>query len=272
MRTYFFFSLPMFLLACGGGSVPPLDPPPPGEPDISITLTSGNSVLDTLAPVSELRNIYNPTNEEVIIGIFSDAALSTEVFNNSISDLEGSTTLSDGMYFSTQTGQTSTGADLTLSIAGVYINNSADEFVSRIFIETETGQNAYAIAGSPVQAVPSGEVTYTGWLELIEFAGQTETPETGAFTFTADFSQSQVRGGLSGATDSFVISGDNILMSKTDGTFSASDVQVGRISGGAITADSYGTLFGQTGQGIGGVIVTDESTDIQYIGAFVGSK
>ena len=99
-----------------------------------------------------------------------------------------------------------------------------------------------------------------------------EIRETGTFNLTANFGSDQGRGSLAGATNTFIVSGDNLSISATNGSISSQNVQMGRILGGSALGETYGNFYGSSGQGVGGVVFSTQDSDVQYLGTYLGQK
>ena len=207
--------------------------------------------------------IYDGAGSEKMVGVGSLPAIETARSGST----SGWTTIDrsrNGEYYTyVRSTVMSNGDDLTIEGSGIDLNSTGSEYVSMFVGETSEGL-ALFVTGTPAKQLPSGLHNYSGYAVLIDSTAA--IVEGGTFGMNVNFETST--GSITGASDNYIFSDNNIIINSINGEFSGSSTTIGPRDNIKVPATLAGSFYGTNANGVGGVVSTDLNQDDGYVAVF----
>lgn len=201
---------------------------------------------------------------------FGDVTPVTEYASGAIAGLTVTDSSQNGdMYTVNRTGVMADGGEVNLITEGINLNASGSEYASRSLVETSAG-SVYVVNGTPLYQAPSGTHRYNGFTEIFEAGNGNIFKETGDASFIVNFNTGAAT--VTGATTNYVFSSTNMTVDTLSGNFYTANGTIGRRSGVQLDANIAGAVYGTTGLGVGGVVISDLDADDGFFGSFVAVR
>lgn len=258
----------------GGGGTP--QPVSPSQGSVTtITIPETLQTVTTFADGQQIVRLYSIETGEIFVGLADGAELLSELENGTLTNFQNIETAINGNHF--QVLRSATGAQgetISLAIDGLNLNSAGSEYVARVFMTDQAGGHAYVVAGTPVEDLPSGEVTYNGTAEIIAIntTAETQAREVGEFTFAINFGSSAPVGRITGASETYQFVGASVALNKTTTSLSSSSIEIGPILGTTLPATLAGNIMGAGGTGVGGVVSSEATNGSSYLASFYGTS
>ena len=217
------------------------------------------------------RTFFVPSEPAVYRAIVKDQTIASELNNGSLYDTKDTKSSKVGDRFYVERVATSSeGEDVLIHVAGLDLTADVSEYSSRLYIEIEGGHKGYLISGTPVEILPTAQVTYSGFIEIIVVDGAT-TRQEGNFELDIDFDKAVPSGVLSASTQDYAFAASDIQVDQKTAEFTAGSAVIGP-KGHEVAGAIYGTFAGTEGQGAAGVIASTGNAAVGYLGTFIGKR
>ena len=217
------------------------------------------------------RTFFVPSEPAVYRAIVKDQTIASELNNGSLYDTKDTKSSKVGDRFYVEREATSSeGEDVLINVAGLDLTADGLEYASRLYIEIDGGHKGYLISGTPVEILPTAQVTYSGFIEIIVVDGAT-TRQEGNFELDIDFNKAVPSGVLSASTQDYAFAASDIQVDPKTAEFTAGSAVIGP-KGHEVAGAIYGTFAGTEGQGVAGVIASTGNASVGYLGTFIGKR
>ena len=217
------------------------------------------------------RTFFVPSEPAVYRAIVKDQTIASELNNGSLYDTKDTKSSKVGDRFYVERVATSSeGEDVLIHVAGLDLTADVSEYSSRLYIEIEGGHKGYLISGTPVEILPTAQVTYSGFIEIIVVDGAT-TRQEGNFELDIDFDKAVPSGVLSASTQDYAFAASDIQVDPKTAEFTAGSAVIGP-KGHEVAGAIYGAFAGTEGQGVAGVIASTGNASVGYLGTFIGKR
>lgn len=256
----------------GGGTMQPVSPSTGNAATINIPQSL--QTVSTFSDGQQIVRLYSADTGEIFVGLANGAGLLSELENGTLTNFTNIETAVNGDHF--QVLRTASGAQsqtVSLAIDGLNLNAGGSEYVARVFMSDNVGENAYVVAGTPAEELPTGQVIYRGSAEIIAINGTTtsQAREIGDFTFTINFGAAAPMGRITGASETYQFVGASVALNKTTTALSSSTIEIGPIMGATLPATLAGNIMGSVGDGIGGIVSSQTVNGSSYLASFYGT-
>jgi hypothetical protein len=236
-----------------------------------ITLPVGVRLIETLFDGQSAVRFFVPSEPAVYTGIVEDQIIASELYNGSLNDIKDiKSSKVGGRFYVEREALSSGGQDVLINVAGLDLTADGSEYASRLYIEIDGGHKGYLISGTPVEVLPTAQVTYSGFIEIIIVDGAT-TRQEGNFNLDIDFNKAIPNGVLSASTQDYAFAATNIQVDPKTAEFTTASAFIGS-KGYEVNGVIYGTFAGAEGQGAAGVITSTGNAAVGYLGTFVGKR
>ncbi len=263
----------IFLVAgCGGGDFNSLSSSQyQSGYGFEVSLPTGFRVIEILFDGQSAVRFFVPDEPAVYTGIVEDQTIASELYNSSLNDVKDTMSSKVGGQFYVEREATSSEAkEVLINVAGLDLTSDGSEYASRLYVEIEGGHKGYLISGTPVEVLPTAQVTYSGFVEIISVDGATTRLE-GNFELDIDFGKAIPSGVLSAVTKDYAFAASDIQVDPKTAEFSAGSAVIGP-KGHEVAASIYGTFAGAKAQGAAGVIASKGNSSVGYLGTFIGKR
>ena len=232
---------------------------------------AGFRVIETLFDGQSAVRFFVPSEPAVYTGIVESQLIASELYKSSLHAIKDikSSKIGDRFYVERE-ALSSEGKDVLMNVAGLDLTADGSEYVSRLYIEIEAGHKGYLISGTPVEVLPTAQVTYSGFVEVIVVDGIT-TRQEGNFELDVDFNKAMPSGVLSASTKDYAFAANDIQVNPKTAEFTAGSAVIGP-KGHEVAAVIHGTFAGAEGQGTAGVIASTGTAAVGYLGTFIGKR
>jgi len=230
---------------------------------------AGFRVIETLFDGQSAVRFFVPNEPAVYTGIVESQTIASELYKSSLHSIKDIKSSKVGDRFHVEReALSSEGKDVLMNVAGLDLTADGSEYVSRLYIEIEAGHKGYLISGTPVEILPTAQVTYSGFVEVIVVDGTT-TRQEGNFELNINFNKAMAKGVLSASTKDYAFAASDIQVDPKTAEFTAGSAFIGP-KGHEVAAAIYGTFAGAEGQGTAGVIASTGNAAVGYLGTFIG--
>ncbi len=181
----------LLVAGCGGsGDLQNLsNSQPQNEVAASVNPPVGFRLIETPFDGQSAVRFFVPSEPAVYTGIVEDQTIASKLDNGSLHDIKDTKSSKVGDRFYVEREATSSeGEDVLINVAGLDLTADGLEYASCLYIEIDGGHKGYLISGTPVEILPTAQVTYSGFIEIIVVDGAT-TRQEGNFELDIDFNK-----------------------------------------------------------------------------------
>ena len=263
----------LLVAGCGGsGDLQNLsNSQPQNEVAASVNPPVGFRLIETLFDGQSAVRFFVPSEPAVYTGIVEDQTIASKLDNGSLHDIKDTKSSKVGDRFYVEREATSSeGEDVLINVAGLDLTADGLEYASCLYIEIDGGHKGYLISGTPVEILPTAQVTYSGFIEIIVVDGAT-TRQEGNFELDIDFNKAVPSGVLSASTQDYAFAASDIQVDPKTAEFTAGSAVIGP-KGHEVAGAIYGAFAGTEGQGVAGVIASTGNASVGYLGTFIGKR
>jgi hypothetical protein len=263
LRTIPVIALVTSLSACGGSSdgsaVNPVQPPTPAPTQSATvleTFSDGSGVLRQVQVNDGLTFVSN-----AMAGDIQAAANFINSGQIGAVDIVGGALVASNEFGNFFEGTLNINGQLVAVTIFVDYNN-----IASIAYASDGFQNVLLAGGYEASNIPSGTYTYRGTNVIGTRDGA--YAETGTFTMAVNFDAGQAA--ISGGTPSSLISGSNIAVNNSNGTFSSNNIALD-VGAGPIQGTINGNFHGAGAVGVTG-IYHENAPNPLLAGAIAGTR